>query len=415
MAGDETERPQAGKEPDPATGSSNGSPPEEEAQGSAVPSAAEPSQPEEPTSVPEDEVVARPPEIPPPAPVEPVVPPLPPVTEPTVPGPRPARPSILPRLLLYLVIFALGALVSIGAAFILSFLAGPPSQVGSDLEPRLSASDTRVAALEHKQGATATSLNAIEARLRAVEATAAQAAGAAREAEKALAARSSAEAGAEAGSNPAPDLGPLVARLDALERRLEEQRVSLVGQHGAEARDGSGDAAKAHAVAIVAGRLIQEIDRGEAFTHEVGTLAALGVDDAKLAPLRVFAGAGVASAHRLGETFARLTPAILSTERGGSEETSLVERLKGYASNLVHVERTEDLESNELRGLVARIKLALAHGHADDAYRLWTELPDPARAVSEGFGTAAKNRLDTLNTARSIEADAVAALGKPKS
>jgi len=41
--------------------------------------------------------------------------------------------------------------------------------------------------------------------------------------------------------------------------------------------------------------------------------------------------------------------------------------------------------------------------------------PRLATAQSEGWGEAAKVRLDALNAARLIEADAVAVLGKPKS
>jgi hypothetical protein len=82
---------------------------------------------------------------------------------------------------------------------------------------------------------------------------------------------------------------------------------------------------------------------------------------------------------------------------------------------LVQIERAGDLDSTDLPGLVARIKFALAHDHVGEAYTLWNELPEAAKTSSESFGTPAKDRLDTLDAARSIEAGAVAALSKPKS
>jgi hypothetical protein len=42
-------------------------------------------------------------------------------------------------------------------------------------------------------------------------------------------------------------------------------------------------------------------------------------------------------------------------------------------------------------------------------------LPSAAVTKSESWGEAAKARLDAINAARSIEAEAVAVLGKPKS
>ncbi|MCI0467980.1 MAG: hypothetical protein L0Y57_13420, partial [Beijerinckiaceae bacterium] len=65
--------------------------------------------------------------------------------------------------------------------------------------------------------------------------------------------------------------------------------------------------------------------------------------------------------------------------------------------------------------IVTRIETALADHDVELAYKGWSELPDPARRVSQGWGEAARARFDALNAARSIEAGAVAILGKPKS
>jgi hypothetical protein len=325
-----------------------------------------------------------------------------------------ARTPLLPRLVPYLVVFAIGALISIGAAFILNLLAGGRPEIRGDLEERLASLDARTAAVERRQERDSTSLGTLAERFGTAETHVRQAVSAVREVEKALAALPSAVAPAAGGSAPEPaDLGPLVARLEALEQKLEQgSGAPAAGE--AEPSGAAVDFARAQAAAIVAGRLVKEIERGDPYSHELDALASLGIDQAALVPLETFSKTGVTSPRRLSEEFARLAPSILAAERKSGDD-NLVERLKGYASNLVQIERTDDPAAKDIPSLVARIKLALAHDHVAEAYSLWSELPEAARTVSESFGTAAKNRLDALDAARSFEAGAVAALGKPKS
>jgi len=324
-----------------------------------------------------------------------------------------ARTPLLPRLIPYLVVFALGALITIGAAFIMNFLGGPPPETLGELDRRLAAMDERAAALERRQAQDSTTLRALADRFGAAETHARQAAAAVLEVEKALAARPT--LGGDGTSRAPVDLGPLAARLAAIEQKLEQDTAGSGSDAGGAAAAGIAQVqAQVQATAIVAGRLVQEVERGDTYLHELNALLALGVDDSELAALRPFATTGVASLRRSADEFAKLAPAVLATERKGTDD-SLVERLKGYASNLVQIERAGDLAGTDVHALVARIKLALAHDHVADAYALWSQLPEAAKIASERFGTSAKNRLDALAAARSIESNAVAALGKPKS
>ncbi len=430
MAGDETKRAAARTEPEVDAGAREGSGPPHEppADASQAPEGAAPSESPsttsgmEPDSVDEpaapgeagageEGAAAEPPkvatEVEPAVPAEEAAAAPPALTASGASAEPPA--SILSRLVPYLVVFALGALLSIAAAFIMSLLGGPPPETRGDLDRRLAALDDRATELERKQAQDGAILGTLTERFAAAETHARQAAAAVREVEKTLAARPA--TGGDAGSGPPVDLGPLAARLEAIEQQLEQDKAAPGSGRTEGAATGL---AQVQATAIVAGRLVQEVQRGEAYLHELNALVALGVDDSELAALRPFATTGVASLRHLADDFAKLAPAILATERKGADD-SLVERLKGYATNLVQIERMGDLAGTDVSSLVARIKFALAHDHAAEAYALWSELPEAAKTASARFGTAAKSRLDALEAARSIESAAVAALSKPKS
>jgi len=424
MAGDENKRSEARTAPEvgnegPASGGeepSSGVSQDPEGPAPSEPAAAAPA--EEPAAAEEYETAEPPPqhvEAVAPAPIEEAAVGADPVAASDSSAAPRARTPFLPRLIPYLVVFAIGALVSIGAGFILSLLSGPSEDRG-EIEQRLAALNERAAALELKHELDSRTLGGLTEKLDAAETHARQALTAVNEVEKALAARPSPAASDRARTSSEPgSLGPLAARLEAIEQKLEQKREEARAAIGSGAATGAAtDMARVQATAIVAGRLVQEVERGDAYLHEIDALVSLGVEESALAPLRASADTGVASVHRLSEDFARLAPAILASERKAGD-ASLAERLKDYAANLVQIERMDEHDSKEVRGLVSRIKLALAHDHVADAYALWSELPDAAKAASESFGTSAKNRLETLDAARSIEAGAVAALSKPKS
>jgi hypothetical protein len=427
MAGDETKRSEASKEPEAGSGGRETSVPEGEPSdplpeptaegpppaepGSSFPEAEAPSDIEEDVA-PED---GRPERIETSA--DPIADPISGNAASSVePEADRARVPLLARLVPYLVVFAIGALVSIGAAFILNLLAGPPPENRGEIDRQIAALDARAAVLERKQEMEASRLGALTDRFASTETNAKQVVAAVREIEKSVAALPAATASTKEAAHTKPvDLGPLTERLAALEQQLEQGKAAAsAASPAAEAPHPANTIARHQAIAIVAGRLVQEVERGEPYHHELNALLTLGVDESTLAPLQSSADSGVASLRHLADEFTKLTPAIFATERHGGED-NVVERLKGYASRLVQIERAGDLDSKDLHGLVARIKFALAHDHVGEAYALWTELPPEAKASSERFGTSAKERLDALEAARSIESGAVGALSKPKS
>lgn len=325
-----------------------------------------------------------------------------------------------------------GGILGFGGTFVLRHFEGPQiSSVAS--EERIAALTARMNAIEGKDDAASTdsrtALAALETRVAAAESAANKAADSANSAEadlqKDIASRPVAQEPA-AGSNPpeAPDLGPLTARIGTIEQKLTslesalaapkaELRAHQQDRENAAARPGD----RAQAIAIVAESLLRKLDSDGRFSGELTALENLGVPADSLAPLRAVSASPVLNERQLTAQFAALAPAIIASDPANqaSADEGFLDRVARHAKGLVHVRRVGEAEDTDIEGLVARIEKALADHDLETAYKAWTDLPSPATKVSEGWGNAAKTRLDAINAARSIEADAVAVLGKPKS
>lgn len=322
-----------------------------------------------------------------------------------------------------------GALLGLGGTFGLRFLGG--SQInGAVPDERLAALSARIDSIESKVDASAsrTALSAIESRAAAAESTANKAAESANsvlaDVQKALAARPAAQ---ESGSGSAPaevfDPAPLEARIDVIEQKLAPLASALAAPKGdlrvqqdretPVVEKGS----HAQAIAIVAQSLLRKLDRGGPFSGELIALENLGVAPAALEPLRAVSASGVSSERQLAAQFATLAPQIIasSSAKQAGEDEGFLDRLTRNAKGMVHIRRVGEPEGTDAPSLVTRIENALADHDVEAALNLWKELPSPAVTKSESWGEAAKARLDALNAARSIEADAVAVLGKSKS
>jgi hypothetical protein len=322
-----------------------------------------------------------------------------------------------------------GAVMGFGGTLGLRYFGG--SQVnGFASSERVAALNARIDAIEGKEDAASaaarTALAAIETRVAATEGAAGKAAELANSAEadaqKALASRP-AEQEPASGPPAVPDVGPLEARIGTLEQKLAPLESALAApkadlrpqQDRADAA--TGESSRAQAIAVVAESLLLKLDSDEQFSGELAALENLGVPQASLAPLRAASASTVSSERKLTARFAALVPGIIASESANqaNADESFLDRLTRNAKGLVHIRRVGDAEAAGVQGFVARIENALADHDLAAAYKTWKELPGAATTNSEGWGEAAKARLDALNAARAIEADAVAVLGKPKS
>lgn len=323
-----------------------------------------------------------------------------------------------------------GAILGLGGMLGLRYFRGSEIN-GFASRESIAALNARIDAIEGKEdAATAASraaLSAMETRVAAAENAANKAVESANsaqaDAQKAIAPQPAAQ---ESGAGPAPavpDLGPLEARIGTLEQKLAPLESALAApkadlrpqQDRSDAAAGEGS--RAQAIAIVAESLLQKLDSGEQFAGELAALENLGIPHASLAPLRTVPESIVSSEPQLTARFATLVPGIIESEsaKQASEDESFLDRVTRHAKGLVHVRRVGDTEAAGVQGFVERIEKALAEHDLETAYKTWKQLPGATTTQSQSWGEAAKARLDALNAARAIEADAVAVLGKPKS
>ena len=323
-----------------------------------------------------------------------------------------------------------GAILGFGGTMGLRYFGGSKID-GFASGERIAALNAQIDAIEGKEAAASaasrTALSAMETRVAAAEGAANKAAESANsaqaDAQKALASQPAAQEPAPGPAPELPDLGPLDARIGTLEQKLAPLEAALAApkadlrpqQNRADAAAGEGS--RAQAIAIVAESLLLKLDSGEQFSGELAALENLGIPQASLAPLRAASKSTVSSERQLTAQFATLVPSIIASEsaKQASADEGFLDRLTRNAKGLLRIRRIGDAEASGVQGFVARIENALADHDLEAAYKTWKELPGTATTQLESWGEAVKARLDALNAARSIEADAVAALGKPKS
>jgi hypothetical protein len=177
---------------------------------------------------------------------------------------------------------------------------------------------------------------------------------------------------------------------------------------------GPASTAAAASIMVVANALTQTIESGKPFANEVTALENLNADKAKIAILKPFAAAGVATPQRLKEEFAPLATRILADQPVKAED-GLIGRWLSSAGNLVRVRKIDDGSSDDQGALITRIETTLDRHDIAAALAAWTKLPPPAKAISEVFAQHAKASTDAATAARAIKDEAVALLGKPKS
>lgn len=329
-----------------------------------------------------------------------------------------------------------GAVLGFGGTFGLHYFGGSKFDFGgSKLDgfasgERIAALDARISAIEGKEDAASAAsraaLAAMESRITDAENAANKAAESANsaqaDAQKALAAEPAAQIPAPGPAPAVADLGPLEARIETLEYKLAPLEAALAApKAGLRAQPDRADAAagersRAEAIAVVAESLLRNLDSGGQFSGELAALENLRVPQASLAPLRAASESPVLSERQLTARFASLVPGIIASEtaKQASADESFLDRLTRNAKGLLRVHRVGDAGAAGVEGFVARIENALADHDLEAALKAWNELP-AAATRPENWGEAVKARLDALNAARSIEAEAVAVLGKAKS
>ncbi|MGH7002528.1 MAG: COG4223 family protein, partial [Alphaproteobacteria bacterium] len=203
------------------------------------------------------------------------------------------------------------------------------------------------------------------------------------------------------------------ADTSALDARIAELEGQIkAGQQRAEQADGTAsgaaqrlDALEAKvndtsgqsnmALAMAATSLKAAVDRGEPFTAELDTYAAVAPDAASAEALRAGAATGVPPVSALAARFGDVAPRIIDSTRKEDPDAGVLDRLWTSASRLVEARPVGMVEGDGADAIAARIETHLNAGDLKAAIAEWDRLPESAKAVSADFGTAMKLRQST--------------------
>ena len=338
-----------------------------------------------------------------------------PASEPPPPAARPARgPS------------RFGAFVSgaAGGAVVAALVAAGGYSVLSPLfkteapkEELAEANAKRIAALESGVEREKSALGALEKRLGAVEAAmsapkpatpqAPQLTGEVRDLSievSSLTSRLTKLERAPAPPSSAPEISALSSRVDKVEQAVAAAK--------AEARSSSGED-KSAGVAVVAEALREKLASGAAFPRELAALQSLGVDPAKLAPLKAAVDGGP-SGPALSETFAALAPQVLAVINKPEPGMSVTDRFLAHLRGLVVVRDLGEKAGDDPEALVSQIEGLSRRGDLAGALAAFDKLPAPARQIAAGWQAQAEKAEAAGAALRSIREDAIGRLGAGK-
>ena len=213
---------------------------------------------------------------------------------------------------------------------------------------------------------------------------------------------------------------PLERRLSELEQRLGtatqplerrfgelEQRLAGLTRQVAE---GGSDATRAGTRVVLAERLQDALREGAPYADVLAGLRRFTPDPGNLAPLEAYAEGGAPSAAALAQGFRPIGERLRREARQGAEDWT--DRLLRMADKVVTVRAVNEPGETGVSATVARIEDALARGSFSDAAAAFESLPDAARQASAAWGEQLKQRAQAESAARTVAADAVAALNQ---
>jgi len=159
---------------------------------------------------------------------------------------------------------------------------------------------------------------------------------------------------------------------------------------------------------VLAQQLGDALREGKPYAEVLGALRGFTSDPAQLAPLEPFAKTGAPGAAALAQEFRPIAERLRREARQGTEDWT--DRLLRMADKVVTVRAVNEPAPSGVPGTVAAIEDALARGAFGDAAKAWDSLPEPARQASAAWGEKLKQRAAAEAAARTVTADAVAAL-----
>jgi hypothetical protein len=218
----------------------------------------------------------------------------------------------------------------------------------------------------------------------------------------ALAARLGKIEEAPAATPSGPDASALTGRIDKLEQALAAPKTET--RVAPEA--GAGE--KSAEVAIVAEALRDKLAAGAPFPRELAALASLGVDPAKLAPLKPLVDGGP-SGPALSAAFAEIAPSVLAAA-AKRDQGSVGERFLDHLRGLVVVHDLSEKAGGDPDALVTQVEALSRRGDLAGALAAFARLPEPARKVAAAWAAQAGQAEAAAAALQSLREDAIGRL-----
>lgn len=147
------------------------------------------------------------------------------------------------------------------------------------------------------------------------------------------------------------------------------------------------------ALAIAASALKTAIDRGDPFTTEIDTFAAIAPAAPEIDALRAMAATGVPSQEAIKTAFPDAAAAMVAAGRTQDPNAGFFDKLVSSAQSLVQVRPVGMVEGEGAGETVARMEVHLNKGDYPAVAAEYDKLPEPAKAAGASFIAMVKARL----------------------
>ena len=164
------------------------------------------------------------------------------------------------------------------------------------------------------------------------------------------------------------------------------------------------------ALAIIAQAIEAKLASGAPFPNELAALTTLGVDPAKLAPLKAISG-GAPTSHALAASFEAIEPKALAAVASG-ETGGVGGRFLANLSNLVQIRRIGETQGDDPQALASQVVARLERGDLDGALAAFARLPEPARQAASAWAAEADAKQAAVAAAEALRDSAVARLAE---
>lgn len=163
------------------------------------------------------------------------------------------------------------------------------------------------------------------------------------------------------------------------------------------------------ALSIAAAALRSALERGEPFTAELETFAAIAPNAAQIEPLRAHAATGVVPRADIAKAFPAAADAMVAAANPVDQNAGFFQRLLNSAESVVQVRPVGEQAGDDAGARVARMEVAVNGGDYQKAIAEYDALPDAVKAAGAAIAEQIRARAAVEQLTDQMIADAMKA------